>query len=230
MITKLKSKGFILLGIITLFISCNNKPKAVKRKPVDFEAIRPKSAPESPTKDSIQDTIRTELVLFEHDSINMHFDSLIEVEDLHFLNRFTEINRKKSSNAAQKKHWLFWQLYNKKQVVEFRKWDFKDSTTRSLAFYNWIDNFGEDRLSFKLFEPKNLGKKNLLILINTKSIMTVESALKIDKTKWEMYRNISTPKDSTIMEIYQTKNKPCMWYVKDKEGKITPVKKQNESH
>ena len=54
----------------------------------------------------------------------MHFDSLSILEDLHFLNRFTEINRGKRGGSAKHNHWIYWRLYDKKRVIDLRKWDY----------------------------------------------------------------------------------------------------------
>lgn len=228
MILGSRTMRLFLLASLPLFFACNAKPSVAVKKPVNFETIRPKAQTKAPQKDSIPDTTRSELKRFEHDSLNMYFDSLSILEDLHFLNRFTEINRGKRGGSAKHNHWIYWRLYDKKRVIDLRKWDFADSLTRSNAFYNWIDNFGEERLSFKRFEPVKLGPKNLFILVNATSILSIESESKIDKSKWEMYQKIYYPKDSTVMEIYQTPKKPCFWYIKDENGKFKPIEIPND--
>lgn len=228
MIQRLFRYPFLPFGLFLILFACDAKPKPVPRKPVDFENIRPKPALIPILKDSLGDTTQSELTIFEHDSLKMHFDSLVVMDDLHFLNRFTEINRKKNSSSKEKKHWTYWRLYQKKKVIELRKWDFKDSITRSNAFYNWIDNYGEDRLSFRPFESIVLSHQYVLVLVNSSSIVAVESSTKIDKAKWEMYQKVSSPKDTTRMEIYQTPKKPCVWFVKDEHGKFTPYKPEDE--
>ena len=106
------------------------------------------------------------------DSLKLDYSSIQKLDTVLFPDRF-------GAKSIVKFYWK-----EKKDSINFMDWEFKDSIKTTNAFYNWIDCFGSKCRSIKIGEKIKIQKRSLLVLVNEKHMIAVDSERKIDNEKW----------------------------------------------
>ena len=104
---------------------------------------------------------------------------------------------------------LYWK--EKRDSINLLDWEFTDSLKTENAFYNWIDCFGENCKSIKIGDKIKIQKRGLLILVNEKHLLVIDSGSKIDCEKWiEIVRGQQFG-DSWKYIVYQPQKGKSTW-------------------
>ena len=206
----MKKCYFLLVSVLLLFlISCSGKNKS-KTKHFDLSREK-KNVPHIIT------VIKPDSLLFwkqryQSDSVNIKFDSISPFLTRHFIDRFNAKTLIKNK------------LYFANDSITHYRWGFKDSTEKNNAFYNWLDCFGKDCISVKLYEPFKSEKKNALIFINQKSISYITGRQILSKDLWMNFEKTVFAKDSLHFLIIQQPGKNAVWY-RYQKNKFNLIKK-----
>ena len=137
---------------------------------------------------------------YQSDSVKIKFDSVFPSFTRHFMDRF---------NA---KSFIKNKLYVENDSVLHFRWSFRDSTTAKNALYNWLDCFGNNCSSIKMYESFKSEKQNSLIFINQKSISYISSKNSLSKDLWMNFEKSVFSKDSMQLLIVQQPGKNALWY------------------
>ena len=77
---------------------------------------------------------------------------------------------------------FYWK--EKRDSINLLDWEFTDSLKTENAFYNWMDCFGDNCKSIKIGDKIKIQKRGILILVNEKHLLVIDSNSKIDYEKW----------------------------------------------
>jgi hypothetical protein len=103
-------------------------------------------------------------------------------------------------------------------TIQFKAWDFQDSTDLKIAWYNMLDCFGENCESIDLYDTLFQIDKYNLVFVSEKSIDWISSSCNIDKRDWILYlkKERIQPKYLYVFETLVDEN--IVWYNFDDRG------------
>ena len=103
-------------------------------------------------------------------------------------------------------------------TIQFKAWDFQDSTGLKIAWYNMLDCFGENCESIELYDTLFQIDKYNLVFVSEKSIDWISSSCNIDKRDWILYlkKERIQPKYLYVFETLVDEN--IVWYNFDDRG------------
>ena len=147
------------------------------------------------------------------DSLNINDSVVRKLDIVSFPDRF-------GAKSITKFYWK-----EKIDSINFINWEFTDSLKTENAFYNWIDCFGENCRSIKIGDKVKIQKRGLLVLVNEKHIIVIDSDKKIDYLKW-----VSLLKNQLFGEnwkyiVFQPKKGKAVW-MNYKNEVFTEINKQ----
>ena len=210
---------FLILFTFSLVFSCSNKKK---EKTIDLSEITTsserykegkfESKKDKKKKVSFTDTLDVHFkgIL---DSLNINDSVVRKLDIVSFPDRF-------GAKSVTKFYW--------KEItdsINFIDWEFTDSLKTENAFYNWIDCFGENCRSIKIGDKVKIQKRGLLVLVNEKHLIVIDSDKKIDYLKW-----VSVLKNQLFGEnwkyiVFQPKKGKAVW-MNYKNEVFTEINKQ----
>jgi len=199
-------KIFLFLYLLLIY-ACSSEKKELT---IDYKPISKATDKAYDSKDSIQEKPSVDVTMFNQNGIQLGVINADTLTQLHFLDRFAKPeNRSKFSLTTTKANCTYF------------RWDFRDSLHRKTAMYNWLDHYGDKNLSLDWLGNKKLSPENLLILLNSHSIIEVKSTSKIDLNRWTDFQKINFSKDSLRYIIEQPAGKKCKWFISNK-NKLQP--------
>ncbi len=210
---------FKFLVILVLFYSCssNKKDEVVDLSEITSSSERYKEGAievEKKKKKEISFTdtldIRFKGIL---DSLNSSNLKVQKLDIISFPDRF-------GAKSITKFYWK-----EKTDSINFIDWEFTDSLKTENAFYNWIDCFGENCRSIKIGEKIKIYKRGILVLVNEKHLIVIDSDKKIDYLNW-----VSVLKNQLFGEnwkfiVFQPKKGKAVW-MNYKNEVFTEINKQ----
>ena len=194
----LKFTWSIAIGAMALS-ACSSKSEENNKR---FEDIQPKRTQTHQKQLAKQDTLAPYLLKYTNDSVGFHFDAIEVDETAHFLDRFPHPKGQYPTRFV---------LREGEKSMYVGEWKFKDSNTRINALFNWLDHYGPNNQQLEWFERQKISKENVLILINSTSIVEINSSGKINRKQWERYQRYSYPTDSIRIIIEQRTGQSCRW-------------------
>lgn len=194
----LKFTWSIAIGAMAL-CACSSKSEANNKR---FEDIQPKRTQTHRKQLAKQDTLDPYLMKYTNDSVGFNFDAIEVDETAHFLDRFPHTKGQYPTRFV---------LREGEKSMYVGEWKFKDSNTRINALFNWLDHYGPNNQQLEWFERQKISKENVLILINSTSIVEINSSGKINRKQWERYQRYSYPTDSIRIIIEQRTGQSCRW-------------------
>jgi hypothetical protein len=207
---KMKKNSFLFVSVLLLFlISCSGKNKS---KTKHFDLSREKKTVSHTITVGKPDSLLFWKLRYQSDSVKIKFDSVFPSFTLHFIDRF---------NA---KSFIKNKLFLENDSILHYRWSFKDSTTTKNALYNWLDCFGNNCNSIKMYESFKSEKQNSLIFINQKSISYISSKNGLTKELWMNFEKSTFSKDSMRLLIVQQPGKNAVWY-RFQKNKFNLIKK-----
>ncbi len=170
-------KYFYIFILSSLFcFSCSEKPN---EDIIDMSEITPNSEHYKGDTLNKSDSITISFVDTLKSSYTGIIDSLkIDHNTLHSLD-VDQFPDRFNAKFTQKMYWK-----TEKDSVCFEDWEFKDSLKTLTAFYNWLDCFGASCKTIKVGDKVRIHHRNILLLVNEKHILLIDSNLKIDQEKW----------------------------------------------
>ena len=194
----LKFTWSIAIGVVAL-CACSSKSEEKNKR---FEDIQPKRTQKHQKQSTIQDTLAPYLLKYTNDSVGFSFDAIEVNMTAHFLDRFPH------PKGQYPKRFV---LREGQKSMYVGEWKFKDSNTRINALFNWMDHYGPNNQELEWFKRQIISKENVLILINSTSIVEINSRTKINRKQWERYQRYSYPTDSIRIIIEQGTGQLCRW-------------------
>lgn len=188
----------IALGAMTL-LACSSRSEENKQR---FEDIQPKRTQTHKKTLAKQDTLTPYLLKYTNDSVGLNVEAIEVDARAHFLDRFPH---------PKGQYPIHFVLREGKKSTYVGEWKFKDSNTRINALFNWLDHYGPNAQQLEWFERQKISKENVLILINSTSILEINSAGSINRKLWERYQRYSYPSDSIRIIIEQRAGQSCRW-------------------
>lgn len=188
---------FSIAFALQLLISCTSNDI---EKTKEFDPSKKRSTDKKVEVVALPDSLLFWKERYQSDSVKIKFDSLSPSFTRHFIDRF---------NA---KSFIKNKLYVENDSVLHFRWSFKDSTTKKNALYNWLDCFGNNCNSIKMYESFKSEKQNSLIFINQKSISFISSKNSLTKELWMNFEKSTFSKDSMQLLIVQQPGKNASWY------------------
>jgi hypothetical protein len=188
---------FTIAFVLHLLIACTSN---VTENTKEFDPSKKKSSEKKVVVVAVPDSLLFWKERYQSDSIKIKFDSISPSFTRHFIDRF---------NA---KSFIKNKLYVENDSVLHFRWSFRDSTTAKNALYNWLDCFGNNCSSIKMYESFKSEKQNSLIFINQKSISFISSKNSLSKDLWMNFEKSVFSKDSMQLLIVQQPGKNALWY------------------
>ena len=188
---------FTIAFALQLLISCTSNDS---EKTKEFDPSKKKWSEKKVVVVAVPDSLLFWKERYQSDSVKIKFDSVFPSFTRHFMDRF---------NA---KSFIKNKLYVENDSVLHFRWSFRDSTTAKNALYNWLDCFGNNCSSIKMYESFKSEKQNSLIFINQKSISFISSKNSLSKDLWMNFEKSVFSKDSMQLLIVQQPGKNALWY------------------
>ncbi len=105
--------------------------------------------------------------------------------------------------------------------INYCSWTYKDSSKTTNAFFNWIDNFGEDKKSFFIGETARFQRDPFMLLVSDTTMIFIEGKKNFLNSVWETYtENIGYEKNWNYF-LTQRRNSKVTWFVFDNDKKVT---------
>ena len=214
--------SFKQLSFFVLFFflfSCSNKKK---EKTIDLSEIttsseryeegKLESKKDKNKKVSFTDTLDVHFkgIL---DSLNINDSVVRKLDIVSFPDRF-------GAKSVTKFYWK-----EKIDSINFIDWEFTDSLKTENAFYNWIDCFGENCRSIKIGDKVKIQKRELLVLVNEKHLIVIDSDKKIDYLNWISVLKTQLFGENWKFIVFQPKKGKAVW-MNYKNEVFTEINKQ----
>jgi len=200
-------KNYSPILFTVFFISCSSSPKT---EAVDLEDVLPSSKKytEEQAKDSVR--VYTE-PKHSHDNFTLldtvlyeQFPELIPVlnltPDRFFVDRLrptSKINKTINLDSV---------------AIQFVVWEFTDSIQTENAFFNWLDNFGEDQDALRIAEPFRYKESANYIYVGQQKIVYVYAQEIFDYSPFEQLIETVYGKEWKYC-VHQQKGKRAKWLV-----------------
>jgi len=188
---------FTIAFALHLLMACKSKDT---EKTKEFAPSKKRSSVKNVDVVALPDSLLFWKERYQSDSVMIKFDSISPSFTHHFIDRF---------NA---KSFIKNKLYLDNDSILHFRWSFKDSITKKNALYNWLDCFGNNCNSIKMYESFKSEKQNSLIFINQKSISFISSKNSLSKDLWMNFEKSTFSKDSMQLLIVQQPGKNALWY------------------
>ncbi len=200
----MKFKLFIVT-IISFLLSCSNDKK---EEIVDLSELTTSSERYKEGKTDNQKNLKAKGHF--SDSLKVQYKAILDslkIEDS--IVRKLDIVSFPDRFGAKTITKLFWKI--KSDSVTLIDWEFNDSLKTENAFYNWIDCFGKNCKTLKIGDKVKIQKRELLILVNEKHLMAIDSEEKIDYNKWISILKSQQFGESWKYILFQPKKGKSSW-------------------
>ena len=214
--------SFKQLSFFVLFLflfSCSNKKKdetidlsEITTSSERYQEGKLESKKDKKKKVSFTDTLDVHFkgIL---DSLNINDSVVRKLDIVSFPDRF-------GAKSVTKFYWK-----EKIDSINFIDWEFTDSLKTENAFYNWIDCFGENCRSIKIGDKVKIQKRGLLVLVNEKHLIVIDSDKKIDYLKWVSLLKNQLFGENWKYVVFQPKKGKAVW-MNYKNEVFTEINKQ----
>ena len=167
---------------------------------IENSKIEPK---ETVQKDTFQINFNSELFVKISGS---KIDSVTLITKNEVIDRVNHLNAEKVN------------IFIDSNAIQFKSWDFQDSSDLKIAWYNMLDCFGEHCESIELFDSLFQADRYNLVFVAEKSIDWISSKSNLHNRDWRLYlkKERIRPKYIYVFEIL--KDEPIVWYNFDEKG------------
>ncbi len=151
---------FFLIGVL-IFAACSNEQEQV----VKLDDLVSGSSVNYDKKDSlVKSEKNTQISYFVNrlcDSLQIDKDNVVVDSSFSFPERFHPIKSDKV-------------VFNEGELRVYRHWKWGDSIKATQSFFNWIDQFGDQKQSLTVGDQIKVQKTGFLVLLQDKSIVYLE--------------------------------------------------------
>lgn len=206
-----KLPGYLLALSCLYQFACND---TATNQTISLEEIRPKSQTQqtkTPTK-SIEDTLQRLINFYTNDSASLQISKirLDLTNDKFFLDRF----------SYKLQRYLLTDSLN--NTFTYKTWNFKDSSSCTEAFYNWLDQAGKNKTSVALNSGQVWSSSHELYLIGKRQIIQVNSAQRILFKNWLKWYSGTPDYQGVNYMLYTQPRKKTLW-LKYTNSKLTAL-------
>lgn len=104
--------------------------------------------------------------------------------------------------------------------INYFSWTYKDSSKTTNAFFNWIDNFGEEKNSFFIGESARFQMNPFMLLVSDTTMIFIEGESNFLNSIWETYtENVGYEKNWNYF-LTQRRNSKVNWFVFENNEKV----------
>ncbi len=164
----------------------------------------------------------------QKDTFNINFNSALftlisglKIDSVSVLKESEVMDRVKNVNTEKVN------IFVDSMAIQFKSWDFQDSSDLKSAWYNMLDCFGEHCESIELFDSLFQTDNYNLVFVAEKSIDWIASKSNLNNRDWRLYlkKERIRPKYLYVFEILN--NERIVWYNFDEKG-MNPKKDLND--
>jgi hypothetical protein len=206
-----KLPGYLLALFCVFFMACND---TTSKRTISLDEIRPKSPQHKKQKPqkSPEDTLQRLLNFYANDSTALQIANikLNDTGDKFFLDRFS---------SSRQRFLLTDSLGN---FFQYKTWSFRDSSSCTEAFYNWLDQAGKNKAGVALRIGNIWSSGHEIYLVTERQILQISSAKRILLKNWLKWYS-GTPKFEVVKYIlYAQPRKKTIW-LKYTNNKLTAL-------
>ena len=206
-----KLPGYLLALTFLLLLACKNE---APKRTVSLDDIRPKSTQKSSHKPekSQTDTLQQLCNFYTNDSASLQISkiSLDETNEKLFLDRFSLTRQRLLLTDSLGK------------IFQYKNWSFRDSSSCTEAFYNWLDQAGKNKTSVALKTGQIGSSNHEIYLICDQEIIQIISPQRILLKNWLKWYSGTAHFKSFKYIIYAQPKKKTLW-LKYTNSKITAL-------
>tara|TARA_E500000331_G_scaffold277221_1_gene269942 strand:- start:480 stop:1115 length:636 start_codon:yes stop_codon:yes gene_type:complete len=164
----------------------------------------------------------------QKDTFNINFNSALftlisglKIDSVSVLKESEVMDRVKNVNTEKVN------IFVDSMAIQFKSWDFQDSSDLKTAWYNMLDCFGEHCESIELFDSLFQTDNYNLVFVAEKSIDWIASKSNLNNRDWRLYlkKERIRPKYLYVFEILNDER--IVWYNFDEKG-MNPKKDLND--
>ena len=164
----------------------------------------------------------------QKDTFNINFNSALftlisglKIDSVSVLKESEVMDRVKNVNTEKVN------IFVDSMAIQFKSWDFQDSSDLKSAWYNMLDCFGEHCESIELFDSLFQTDNYNLVFVAEKSIDWIASKSNLNNRDWRLYlkKERIRPKYLYVFEILNDER--IVWYNFDEKG-MNPKKDLND--
>ena len=159
-----------ILSIILISCSKNQEAEFIKYSEIGDTQISDKNntKEDSIRKDNIPSSLNTQY-------LDLKIDTIVKNEELEFMDRF-------KINKAEK-----FLLLRNTDSIQFKTWNYEDSSSTFNAFYNLLDCFGEKCSSIELYSNEYSDIDYNLIFVSNLAIYWIQAKENQKINTWEHF-------------------------------------------
>jgi hypothetical protein len=206
-----KLPGYLLALTFLLLVACTNE---APKRTISLDDIRPKSPQKNSQKPekSQTDTLQRLCNFYTNDSASLQISkiSLDETNDKFFLDRF----------SLTRQRWGLTDSLDK--IFQYKNWSFRDSSSCTEAFYNWLDQAGKNKTSVALKSGPIWSSNYEVYLVCDQEIIQISSPQRIFIKNWLKWYSGTAHFKSFKYIIYAQPKKKTLW-LKYTNSKITAL-------
>ena len=155
----------------------------------------------------------------QKDTFNINFNSAlftlisgVKIDSVSVLKESEVMDRVKNVNTEKVN------IFVDSMAIQFKSWDFQDSSDLKTAWYNMLDCFGEHCESIELFDSLFQTDNYNLVFVAEKSIDWIASKSNLNNRDWRLYlkKERIRPKYLYVFEILNDER--IVWYNFDEKG------------
>lgn len=155
----------------------------------------------------------------QKDTFNINFNSALftlisglKIDSVSVLKESEVMDRVKNVNTEKVN------IFVDSMAIQFKSWDFQDSSDLKTAWYNMLDCFGEHCESIELFDSLFQTDNYNLVFVAEKSIDWIASRSNLNNRDWILYlkKERIRPKYLYVFEILNDER--IVWYNFDEKG------------
>ena len=155
----------------------------------------------------------------QKDTFNINFNSALftlisglKIDSVSVLKESEIMDRVKNVNTEKVN------IFVDSMAIQFKSWDFQDSSDLKTAWYNMLDCFGEHCESIELFDSLFQTDNYNLVFVAEKSIDWIASKSNLNNRDWRLYlkKERIRPKYLYVFEILNDER--IVWYNFDEKG------------
>ncbi|MFL2664073.1 MAG: hypothetical protein ACJ0F1_04055 [Crocinitomicaceae bacterium] len=155
----------------------------------------------------------------QKDTFNINFNSALftlisglKIDSVSVLKESEVMDRVKNVNTEKVN------IFVDSMAIQFKSWDFQDSSDLKTAWYNMLDCFGEHCESIELFDSLFQTDNYNLVFVAEKSIDWIASKSNLNNRDWRLYlkKERIRPKYLYVFEVLNDER--IVWYNFDEKG------------
>ncbi|MEY4992760.1 MAG: hypothetical protein RI948_1647 [Bacteroidota bacterium] len=206
-----KLPGYLLALVCFFFFACNDP---ASKKTISLDEIRPQATKQlkQKPKKSPEDTLQRLINFYTNDSTSLQIANIKRdsTADKFFLDRFSVI------------HQRYLLTDSLGHVFAYKTWTFKDSSSCTEAFYNWLDQAGKNKTSVALKTGNIWSKGHEIYLVSNQEIIQISSTERLLLRNWVKWLS-GTPNFEAIKYILHAQPRKKTLWLKYTNSKLSTL-------